>query len=222
MTRALVASYRRFDSRLPLLFRRKALSGGKIFGIGFNKTGTSTLGRCFDTLGYSPNFSPKAAPTTFYMSPRPLNRAIYDHGNYGPALQVANSYRAFQDRPWNIWDMYKVLDAAFSDSKFILTYRDPEKWWASVDRWLNIRHKNDHARLDRYLKHLKVDSLDKDKCIASYLQYNEDVKKYFNGKTNLLLVNFEDGDSWEKLCDFLNKPIPDVPFPHINKQTYNR
>jgi hypothetical protein len=27
----------------------------------------------------------------------------------------------------------------------------------------------------------------------------------------------DDGDGWEKLCKFLNKPIPDMEFPHENK-----
>jgi len=98
--------------------------------------------------------------------------------------------------------MYRILDAAFPESKFILTYRDPENWWKSVDQWLNVTHKNDGARLERYLKHLKVDKFDKDKFISSYLQYNEDVKSYFGDRSELLIVNFEEDDGWGKLCDF--------------------
>jgi len=34
-------------------------------------------------------------------------------------------------------------------------------------------------------------------------------------KENLLVWNLKEG--WEPLCNFLNKPIPDVPIPHDNK-----
>ena len=30
-------------------------------------------------------------------------------------------------------------------------------------------------------------------------------------------MDFEKKDSWEKLCTFLNQPIPKKPFPHSNK-----
>jgi len=34
---------------------------------------------------------------------------------------------------------------------------------------------------------------------------------------NCLVVCWENGDGWKELCEFLNVPIPDVPFPHLNK-----
>jgi hypothetical protein len=35
-------------------------------------------------------------------------------------------------------------------------------------------------------------------------------------------MNICDGEGWEKLCSFLNKPIPDVPFPKENiTENYN-
>ncbi len=29
-------------------------------------------------------------------------------------------------------------------------------------------------------------------------------------------MNFEAGDGWIKLCDFLEHPVPNDPFPHLN------
>jgi len=31
----------------------------------------------------------------------------------------------------------------------------------------------------------------------------------------LLVVCWENGDGWDKLCSFLNKRKPDEPFPHL-------
>ena len=36
-------------------------------------------------------------------------------------------------------------------------------------------------------------------------------------KDNLLILDLSKG--WEPLCEFLNKPVPDVPFPHLNKNS---
>jgi hypothetical protein len=30
-------------------------------------------------------------------------------------------------------------------------------------------------------------------------------------------VCWENGDGWKELANFLEKPVPDQPFPHINK-----
>lgn len=31
------------------------------------------------------------------------------------------------------------------------------------------------------------------------------------------LLEYQLGSGWEPLCEFLGKPVPDVPFPHLNE-----
>ena len=33
------------------------------------------------------------------------------------------------------------------------------------------------------------------------------------------LLEWTVNDGWEPLCKFLDKPVPDEPFPHVNKAT---
>ncbi|CBY16205.1 unnamed protein product [Oikopleura dioica] len=47
-----------------------------------------------------------------------------------------------------------------------------------------------------------------------YREHNERVKKIVP-KDRLLIWNVKDG--WEPLCKFLNKDIPKIPIPHVNK-----
>merc|ERR1712168_196014 len=47
-----------------------------------------------------------------------------------------------------------------------------------------------------------------------YRQHNAHVKQ--SAPKDKLLV-FKLADGWEPLCKLLNKPIPSVPFPHLNK-----
>ncbi|MEQ9302225.1 MAG: sulfotransferase [Cyclobacteriaceae bacterium] len=187
----------------------------KIFGIGLNKTGTSSLHGCFHAL----RLMPVASPSSSGYNPGKLTDQIINHGDYNASLQVAIQYRTFEDRPWNVWEMYKHLDERFPGSKFILTERNSEKWWKSVERWITIV--KPHIK-ELYQQHLQSPSLDKVDMINAYISYNDRVKKYFNNGDQLLVMNMEEGDGWEKLCSFLDKPIPIIRFPHANKQAYSQ
>ena len=190
------------------------LSGPRYFCVGFNKTGTTTIGRCFEILG----LNPIAEPRSRYMNYRDLSHLIFENGDYEQVLDAAKYFRSFQDRPWNIWDMYQRLDTHFDGSFFILTERDPETWWRSVEKWLMVSHPHDRDKYLRYLHHLKVDRLDKATFLNAYQAYNKAVKIYFKGRDNFLVMNLEKGDAWDKLCPFIGVPIPQVDFPHANKQ----
>jgi len=190
------------------------LTGPRFFCIGFNKTGTTTIGRAFEIL----NLTPIAEPRSPYMNFVELSHEIFENNNFNPALEAAKYFRSFQDRPWNIWDIYEKLDKHYPESFFILTERDQDSWWKSVEKWLALSNRSDKQKFERYLRHLKVTGLNKHEFIDAYLNYNKKVKEYFSGKDNFIIMNLEKGDGWEKLCDFLKLPIPDVNFPHANKQ----
>ena len=190
----------------------------KVFCVGLSKTGTTTMKACFEQLGLDPVASPSSRDRNIPSFGRDIRR-----GHYERVLQYAQQFTSFEDRPWNIGDMYRVLNEAFPKSKTILTVRDPESWWRSVEHWLTNVHPQ---RTKTYLQHLGVTEFSKDAFVASYLDYNERVIRYFRavreqeGREKLLIMNLEQGDAWEKLCAFLHKPVPDVPFPHRNKQKF--
>ena len=223
----------------------------KVFGIGFNKTGTSTLGKCFDILGLTPVARPQVLHDSFQADsfrrffPEPAvppmvgkysddpvadpfgewpYRSICDevfvHRNHALAIEIARQFRAFHDRPWNVGDFHQTLDTTFPGSLFILTWRDPEAWWRSTERWLSTSHPDDLAKLSRYYKHLHTDSVDKDRSIAGYLTHNDAVRRYFGDRSDFLDINFEQGEGWERLCAFLGVPMPDQRHPHENQQSY--
>ena len=187
----------------------------RVICVGFNKTGTSTVHHCFSEL----HFFPVASPSTIGRRGREAIDALFKKEDYGPALELAEGFKAFEDRPWNVWEMYKRLDERFPDGRFILTERDPETWWRSVHHWITVANPE---RAARYRLHLRASSLDKDDMVRGYLSYNEEVKAYFEGTGKLLVMNFEKGDGWEKLCSFLECAVPAVGFPHANRQAYTQ
>ena len=90
----------------------------KVFGIGIQKTGTSSIKRALRQLGY------RVATALGVHDPH-IARDVYDL-----AFGLLDRYDAFQDNPWAI--LYKELDEWCPGSKFILTVRPAEKWIQSV------------------------------------------------------------------------------------------
>ena len=197
----------------------------KVFGVGFNKTGTSTLGKCFDILGLTPVARPQALHDSFQdrfgaYPYRAICDEVFDRRNHQLAIEIAAGFNSFHDRPWNIGDLYQDLDVAFPGSLFILTWREPAAWWRSTRNWLTVSHPDDDPKLGRYLRHLDTERVDEVSFVDAYLAHNEAVRAYFGDRPNFLEVNFERGDRWQRLCRFLGMPIPEHPFPHENRQTY--
>lgn len=186
----------------------------RIFCVGLNKTGTSTMKRCYDILG----LLPVASPTTFSAKQRRVVSRFKRDRNYSPVLELAEQFSAFEDRPWNMWSMYRQLDERFPDSRFILTWRDPDSWWRSVEQWITVTKPQTR---NLYQLHLRASSAEREAMLDGYLRYNTEVEEYFSGTGRLLKIDFEAGEGWQELCTFLNMPIPERDFPHINRRSYS-
>jgi len=195
----------------------------KVFGIGFHKTGTSTLHSMLKTLGYK-----VCPPNKGYRHIK-----FWHSGDYGPIIKLASKYNGFQDSPWCHPDMYKVLERAFPESKFILTIREPEDWFVSFYKnYSRLCHPTGKFNYKKYAKwdgrmyYDKIfgfipnhyDDLLKNKydIINVYSGYNESVKNYFS-KDKLLVINWQAGDGWRDICIFLNKDIITGPIPWVKK-----
>jgi hypothetical protein len=126
----------------------------------------------------------------------------------------------------------------YPDAKFVLTLRDPEEWYESAIRTVHAftpqtfgqklkllpkKIKSKRFRsiaktlrlVEVYLwkRHYQGQFLDKQKAIDIYLETNEKTRALIP-KEQLLEYRISDG--WEPLCEFLNVPVPDQPFPHRN------
>lgn len=168
----------------------------KIFGIGLSRTGTSSLNDALKVLGYKAIHYPK--PSLF-----------------PELIQVMKHCDAGTDTPITL--AYKELDKAFPDSKFILTTRSLQSWLVSCENFRHFRialkDERKYVRLGIY----KHNGFHKRKFKQAYFRHHKDVYEYFRMRDDLLIIDFTKGEGWEELCEFLNKEIPDIPFPHSNK-----
>ncbi len=176
----------------------------KIFGIGLSKTGTTSLARALDILGYR---------TRDY-----LGVTHYRTGDLSSVdLDIIDSNDAFTDTP--IPSFYRQLDKAYPGSKFILTVRDKEGWLKSCKKQFNqkLADKQNEATRQVFLDLYGTNVFDEEKFSAGYDRFVTGVKDYFRERPeDLLILDVAAGDGWEQLCPFLGKEIPDIPFPRAN------
>jgi hypothetical protein len=133
---------------------------------------------------------------------------------------------------------YKELADKYPDAKVLLSWRDPERWEASMRQtvWA-FRHGDNLMRLLSDAR-AKVDPAwagfgemidgllwkdngtfadvrheDTSELIAAAERHNEAVKAAIPAD-RLLVWDVKQG--WEPLCEFLELPVPDDPFPNVN------
>ena len=170
----------------------------KVFFIGFHRTGTTTLHRCFEILGY---VAKHGAPAELYGDLR---------------SPIFRQHSAFSDLPFPL--MYPQLDRHFSRARFILIVRDADSWLASCEHlfsrsaeWSESTHRLHELTYGRR-------TFDAEAMKRRYLRHNREVLDYFYGRSNLLVMDIERGDGWRELCRFLHKPLPREDFPHLNRR----
>lgn len=132
-------------------------------------------------------------------------------GNKEIALEEAGKYDALQDVPWAA--LYRELDHLYPGSRFILTCREEEAWLNSATK----HFKESHFELHEWLYGNGVLLGNEQLYLDRYRQHNEDVRTYFAGRDDFIEMDLAARDGWEKLCGFLEEPIPRKAFPHANK-----
>lgn len=183
----------------------------KIFCIGANKTGTTSLTAAMNKLGYK-NLPEKIGYGCSLLSKnKNYNNNILNVIEY---LKKNDKYDFFEDVPFSIFENYKLIDREFPESKFILSIRDSEDWYCSVTRWVK---KKKCDGLYKFIYGVEVNPINKKLIIEQYEKRNRDAIEYFKErKDKLLVLNIVGFEGWEKLCPFLGKDILNEKFPHEN------
>ena len=183
------------------------ISTPKYFGIGLQRTGTTSLHQAALMLGV------RSAPMSTDLQ----------HDLKSP---IIDRYELFSDNPIPFY--YQRLDQLYSGSKFILTTRLVDDWLKSVEWLLTHDTPNLAPELQKIADevHLQLygrTTFDESTFRAFWHSYHVEVERHFADRPDdLLRLDFSAGDGWEKLCRFLGKPIPDRPFPHSNQRGKRR
>jgi hypothetical protein len=196
----------------------------QVIGAGFGRTGTTSLKAALEQLGFSKCHHMQEV----VRSGRQLDywQAIAE-GDEVPWDDVFEGYKACCD--WPSCTHWEELALRYPEAKIILTVRDPERWHASgmetiypatylAPGWLRPWV----PRIGRFNK-MVIAAVwegvfdgrfaDRDHAIKIYLEHVEYVKA--TAPKDRLLV-FEATDGWAPLCRFLEVPVPDGDYPHLN------
>lgn len=207
----------------------------RIFCIGLSRTGTTSICRALEILGYNAThfpiilfINPEMILDSLKFNPqRKLNlywkwrlekemKVVKEKSGY---KDLFTSYNAFGDLPIPLY--FKELDTKFPGSKFIYTYRDEEKWLRSM-RWLykegsalwNHGLLHDEIKLAAYGTYTYNEFILKEK----FRQHHQHVMEYFaNRPSDFLAIKIDEKEiDFSLLCDFLQIATPDIAYPKMN------
>ena len=202
----------------------------KIFCIGRNKTGTTSVKAAFDELGYVIGEQDVAEH---------LFEQCFLEDNYEPIIKYCRSAEVFQDVPFSFYQIIPHLDKAFPNSKFILTTRDtPEQWYKSFVKYYSKRSgvegraatyedlKNSTYVSNTFRAKFITDAhgtshedpFNKDILIKQYNEHLEYVDNYFKQRPNdLLTINIAEPADFKRFLTFIDKSSNATSFPWENK-----
>lgn len=215
-------------------------SYSKIFGIGQNKTGTTSLEAILRAYGLR-------MPRQHEQETLIVKQSLL--GNYEPLKRLVENYDAFQDLPFSEDHCYVACDALFPNSKFILTIRDEEDWFNSLmgsamralgvddlnvlkdkifdpnsiylyDGYQQFILENQLTTVENGKLSIRLDLLcDKDFHTKRYIDRNNRIIKYFKDRSeDFLIIDVSKEINTEKICALLNIPQKYViDTPHLNK-----
>ncbi|CAH8295388.1 hypothetical protein EV196_10867 [Mariniflexile fucanivorans] len=202
------------------------INKNKIFCIGYNKTGTTSLEKVLMDFDFKMGKQEEAE----------LLIKNYLEKDYKPIVKYCKKAEAFQDVPFSLPYLWIILKEHYPNAKFILTIRDPNKWYNSITKFhsnkfadgARVPEKNDLINATyRYKGFLwdynravfntpEDDIYNKELLLESYNKHNKEVMLYFKNDPNFICIDVSKNSDYKQLCKFLKKESNNECFPHLN------
>ena len=171
----------------------------KVFAIGFNKTGTSSLHELFIKLDYHST-----------------------HGEFWRKTESTLFHKYFDAFCDGIPHDFVALDNEYPDSKFILQVRDLDTWMSSRIEHIQRRPSN---RKNKVSADWTTDLESLESWVRQRNEHHLRILRHFEKRPNdLLIVNFiRDQDAALKISQFLGaSPTPEKPHANKNRKINSR
>ncbi len=196
----------------------------KVIGAGFGRTGTLSLKQALEELGFGPCYHMQE------VMRRPSHVRLWlDYAETGNAPWGESFDRFGSGVDYPVANVWAELAEHYPDAKVILTVRDPERWWESTNStvygfrtafapWFRVAV----PHIGRFVEMVETyvwaglfggRFADRDHAIAVFNEHSDLVRSTCPPER---LLEFEVAQGWEPLCAFLDVPVPDKPFPHVN------
>jgi hypothetical protein len=193
--------------------------GLQVVGAGLGRTGTLSLKQALEQLLDGP---------CYHMMEVFGNRDAIDtwhraaEGDSPAWNEFLDGYVATVD--WPAAAFWDELAAANPDAVVLLSTRDADSWWRSASNTIfAVRLGDGEPGSDLEAHRAMVESLfrntftaswqEEEAAKAAFLAHNERVRATVPASR---LVEYQPGDGWGPLCEALDVPVPDTPYPHVN------
>ena len=191
----------------------------QLIGTGVGRTGTYSLKLAINQLGLGPCHHMEEV-----LHNMPLQVPLWSAALNGAAdwQSIYDGYPSAVD--WPTAGFFRELYAAYPSAKFVLTLRSPESWADSfggtIYQLLTGRDQAPPEMRDWLEMSAGVIAktgfpagLDRNGLIAAFVAHNDAVRAAIPPGQ---LLEFEVKQGWGPLCEFLEVPAPDEPFPRTN------
>lgn len=189
----------------------------RIVGAGLGRTGTLTLKTALEQLGLGPCYhmrevidDPSRAPLWVEAA---KGRADWE--------RIFAGYSATVDYPGCTF--WRELADLYPEAKVLLSVRDPDRWFESTqatifsDAWNQKCMNSPMAQFFELTVYRDFGDRIHDRVFMTdyFRRHVADVERTIP-KERLLVYEAREG--WDPLCAFLDIPVPDEPFPHVNSR----
>jgi len=189
----------------------------KVIGAGVGRTGTHSLKIALQKLLGSPCYH------MVEVFQHPEDVAVWHAAALGEKVDwhaLFEGYSAAVD--WPASAFWPELSQEFPEALIILSTRSAERWWESAHQTIfEATNLIPGAEMQPWLAMIQavlgerftIDVTNREACIAAFEKHNANVLK--NAPPSRLIV-WQASDGWAPICQALNLPIPDEPFPVTN------
>ena len=193
----------------------------EIIGPGFGRTGTNSLKLALEHLGFGP------CHHMFEVRDKPELLPDWEAAARGEKVdwsKVFRGYRSQVDFPGARY--WRALVKHFPKAKVILSVRDPDSWFDSVQTTImpflaaRGKHPSAHVNAIAEMGYQTVAAQvfdhrmsDRNYAIRVFRKHISEVQSEIPPDR---LLTFDLKEGWEPLCEFLEVEVPDIPFPRTN------
>ncbi len=193
-----------------------------VIGSGFGRTGTASLKRALEMLGFGPCHHMEEV---FAHPEQVPHWQAVAAGGAVPMATLFAGYRSQLD--WPGAHLWQELAAAYPQAKVIHSIRPDDAWWKSfsgtigqfMDGPPKVPLPPHMLAMLAAMQTMVVDrtfggsATDRERVLAAYRSRAEQVRAAIPPER---LLVFDVSEGWEPLCRFLGVPVPAEPFPHLN------
>jgi hypothetical protein len=187
----------------------------EVIGSGLGRTGTKSLQSALNILGVGP------CHHMVEVLGHPETMALWIEAGAGrPDWEaIFTGYRSVVDYPGARY--WREIAAHYPAAKVIHSVRDPDKWFESTQATIFSADSpaNRPGPFRDFFESFGGEIIphlhDRSFMTDYFRRHTEEVKRSIPPER---LLVYEVGEGWAPLCEFLNLPVPDAPFPSENSR----